>query len=317
MVRSEINSDDRGAGKMSETSSPRVTAARVGSIGVWSGRLHRRPIAEAKDMVSMWEQLGYGAVWIPEPPTGRDVLSFAAVVLGNTTKIVVATGIAVIWNRDPTAMVNSGRTLEEAFPGRFVLGVGVSHRDSVDGRGGNYERPLKAMREYLHSMREAPFSGYPPGRPAPVVVAALGPRMTELAGELADGVHPFLSTPQHTAASRNTLGAGPIIAVEQAVILSQSAEEARSVARANLTRYLTWVNYRRHLTRIGFTENDFESGGSDHLIDGLYAWGDEVDIERRVTEHLDAGADHVCMQVVPISGSGESETLKRLASALL
>ncbi len=274
-------------------------------------------MGEAKALALIWEELGYGAVWIPEPPAGRDVLSFASVVLGNTTKIIVATGIAVVWNRDPTAMVNTGRTLEEAFPGRFVLGIGVSHRDSVDGRGGNYERPLETMREYLQSMQEAPYSGYPPGRQAPLVVAALGPRMTQLAGELADGVHPFLSNPDHTAASRQTLGTDPFIAVEQAVILSKSGEEARSAARVNLARYLTWVNYRRHLTRIGFTEDDLDSGGSDRLIDGLYAWGDEVDIERRVTEHLDAGADHVCLQVVPIDGSGESESLKRLASALL
>ncbi len=264
----------------------------------------------------MWEDLGYGAVWVPEPPAGRDVLSFAAVMLGYTTKIIVATGIAVIWNRDPTAMVNSGRTLEEAFPHRFVLGVGVSHRDSVDGRGGSYERPLIAMREYLQSMVEAPYSGHPPGRQAPLVVAALGPRMTQLAGELADGVHPFLSTPPHTAAARQTLGADPVIAVEQAVILSKSAEDARSVARTNLGRYLAWANYRRHLTRIGFTEDDFESGGSDRLIDGLYAWGDEGDIKRRVTEHLEAGADHVCVQVVPTEASGESGTLRRLASVL-
>jgi len=302
---------------MNETSSPRMTATRLGSIGVWSGRLHRVSIGEAKDSVLMWEKLGYGAVWIPEPPAGRDVLSFAAVALGHTTKIIVATGIAVIWNRDPTAMVNSGRTLEEAFAHRFVLGVGVSHRDSVDGRGGSYVRPLMAMRKYLQSMVEAPYNGYQPGRRAPLVVAALGPRMTQLAGELADGVHPFLSTPSHTAASRQSLGADPVMAVEQAVILSESAEEARSAARANLARYLTWVNYRRHLTRIGYTENDFESGGSDRLIDGLYAWGDEGDIERRVTEHLDAGADHVCIQVVPVDGSGESESLERLASVLL
>jgi len=302
---------------VSTPSPTRVVADRLGSVGVWSGRLHRRSIGEAKDLVLMWEELGYSAVWIPEPPAGRDVLSFAAVVLGNTTKIIVATGIAVIWNRDPTAMVNTGRTLEEAYPGRFVLGIGVSHRDSVDGRGGKYERPLEAMRQYLQSMQEAPYSGYPPGRRATLVVAALGPRMTQLAGKLANGVHPFLSTPQHTSAARETLDTDPIIAVEQAVILSKSADEARSAARTNLARYLSWVNYRRHLRRIGFNGDDFESGGSDRLIDGLYAWGDEEDIKRRVTEHLDAGADHVCLQVVPVDGSGEAESLRRLASALL
>jgi len=302
---------------MTEKSVSRVTADRLGPIGVWSGRLHQRSIEEAKDLVLAWEELGYGAVWVPEPPSARDVLSLAGVLLSNTTGIAVATGIAVIWNRDPTSMVNTGRTLEEAYPGRFVLGIGVSHKDSVEGRGNHYQRPIEVMREYLESMRESPYSGYPPGRQAPLLVAALGPRMTRLAGELADGVHPFLSTPQHTATTREALGDEPLIAVEQAVILSHNPEVARSAARANLARYLSWVNYRRHLTRIGFSEDDFESGGSDRLIDGIYVWGDESDIRRRVTEHLKAGADHVCIQVVPVDGSEEVKSLERLASALL
>jgi len=302
---------------MNPVSLARVSADRLGPVGVWSGRLSRRSIAEARDRVSTWEELGYGAVWIPEPPAGRDVLSLAAVMLAGTTSIAVATGIAVIWNRDPTAMVNSGRTLEEAFPGRFVLGVGVSHKDSVDGRGGRYKAPVHKMQEYLETMRQAPFDADSPGRQAPLVVAALGPRMTAVAAALADGVHPFLSTPPHTASTRQILGSEPLIAVEQAVVLSKSAEEARSAARTNLGRYLSWVNYRRHLTRIGFTEEDFGSGGSDRLIDALYVWGDEGEVRRRVLEHLDAGADHVCIQVVPTPDAGESESLERLAPALL
>ncbi len=295
----------------------RVAADRLGPIGVWSGRLHRIAINEASELAAEWEELGYGAIWIPEPPAGRDVLSFAAVLLGRTKKIVAATGIAVIWNRDPTAMVNSGRTLQEAHPGRFVLGIGVSHRNSVQGRGGQYETPATAMREYLESMRSARYDGFPPGTQAPLVVAALGPRMTRLGAELADGVHPFLTNPVHTDATRQVLGDDPLLAVEQAVILSRSKEKAREAARENLARYLEWENYRRHLIRIGFTEDDLESGGSDRLIDGIYAWGDEADVERRVSEHFDAGADHVCLQIVPVEGADEPESLRLLASALL
>ena len=182
------------------------------------------------------------------------MLSLAAVMLAGTTSIAVATGIAVIWNRDPIAMVNSGRTLEEAFPGRFVLGVGVSHKESVDGRGGRYRAPIHKMREYLETMRQASTDAHPPGCQAPLVEGALGPKMTAVAAALADGVHPFLSTPPHTATTRQILGSEPLVAVEQAVVLTKRAEEARSAARANLGRHLTWFNHRRHLTRIGFTK---------------------------------------------------------------
>ena len=295
----------------------RVVADRLGPVGVWSGRLHRIAVEEACELALEWEELGFGAVWVPEPPAGRDVLSFAAVLLGRTKKIVTATAIAVISNRDPTAMVNSGKTLAEAYPGRFVLGIGVSHRDSVEGRGGSYQAPLTAMREYLEAMRNARYDGFPPGTQAPLVLAALGPRMTRLGAELADGVHPFLTTPAHTNATRQVLGDDPLLAVEQAVILSRSKEKAREAARRNLTRYLGWENYRRHLIRIGFTEAELESGGSNRLIDGIYAWGDEADIDRRVSEHLAAGADHVCLQVVPVEGGNEPESLRLLAAALL
>jgi probable F420-dependent oxidoreductase len=141
--------------------------------------------------------------------------------------------------------------------------------------------------------------------------------MTRLGAELADGVHPFLTNPVHTDTTRQLLGNDPLLAVEQAVILSRSKEKAREAARENLTRYLGWVSYRRHLLRIGFTEGDLESGGSNRLIDGIYAWGDEADVQRRVAEHFAAGADHVCLQVVPVEDADEPESLRLLASALL
>jgi len=295
----------------------RTADTHLGRVGVWSGRLQRRPSQEAFALVDEWEELGYGAVWIPESPSAKDVLTFAAVLLGASQSVVIATGIAVIWNRDPMTMMNAKRTLADAHPGRFVLGVGVSHRTSVEGRGHHYARPLEAMRSYLQAMDDAPYDGVPPAQPAPRLVAALGPRMTRLAGEMTDGVHPFLTTPTHTASQRRALGPEALIAVEQAVLLDLDREGARSAARSNLERFLRWPNYRRHLLRLGFTDGDFEDGGSNRLVDALYAYGDEADVAGRVAEHRRAGADHVCLQVVPTEEMGEAEVLRRLAPVLL
>lgn len=295
----------------------RPAAQQLGKIGVWSGRLQRLPIVDARSLVTEWEELGYSAVWISESPSARDVLTFAAVLLCGSRSITVATGIAVIWNRDPTTTMNATRTLAEAHPGRFVLGVGVSHRTSVEGRGHRYAEPLAAMRSYLLDMDEAPFDGAPAALRAPRLVAALGPRMTRLAGDLADGVHPFLTTPAHTATVRKALGPGPIVAVEQAVLLSEDRHDARAAARSNLERFLRWPNYRHHFLRMGFTERDLEGRGSDRLVDALYAYGDGTAVERRVAEHLDAGADHVGIQVVPVGEMGEAEVLRKLAPLLL
>lgn len=292
-------------------------ATDLGMVGVWSGRLQSWTSTEATALVEEWQDLGYGTLWVPESPMAKDVLTFAAVLLSVSRSLVIATGIAVIWNRDPTTMMNAGRTLAEAYPGRFVLGVGVSHRNSVEGRGHRYGKPLDAMRSYLQKMDEAPYAGVLPAQPAPRVVAALGPRMTGLAGEMADGIHPFLTTPAHTSAVREALGPDSLIAVEQAVLLSRNEDLARSAARSNLERYLGWPNYRRHLVRIGFPEFELTNGGSDRLVDALYAYGDEAAIETRVAEHHEAGADHVCIQVIPVGEMSEAEVLRRMAPVIL
>ncbi len=289
----------------------------VGTVGVFSGRLQRRPTTEALDLVDEWAGLGYGSVWIPESASAKNVLTFAAVVLGGTKRIVVASAIAVIWNRDPTAMMNAGRTLADAHPGRFVLGMGVSHRNSASRRGHDYHRPLQAMRSYLEEMDAAGYDGHPPDHRAPRVLAALGPRMTALAGEMTDGAHPFLSTPDHTATVRENIGPGPLVAVEQGVVLTEDTAAARKAARKNLERFLQWPNYRRHLLRLGFDEPDLAEGGTDRLVDALYAWGDEGAVERRVAEHLAAGADTVCLQIIPGGPIDEEEALRLLAPAVL
>jgi probable F420-dependent oxidoreductase len=289
----------------------------VGSVGVFSGRLQRRPTGEAVSLVNEWEELGYGSVWISESSSAKNVLTFSAVLLGGTKRIAVASAIAVIWNRDPTAMMNAGRTLADAHPERFVLGMGVSHRDTASSRGHRYDKPLQAMRVYLEEMDAAPYDGHPPEFPALRVLAALGPKMTALAGEMTDGVHPFLSTPEHTAATRATVGRGSLVAVEQAVLLTTDAEHARAAARENLDRFLGWPNYRRHVLRLGFDEGDLQNGGTDRLIDALYAWGDETAIQRRAADHIAAGADNVSLQAIPVGEVDEAETLRRLAPAVL
>ena len=295
----------------------RRTASEVGSVGVFSGRLQRRPTGRAFELVAEWEALGYRSVWISESASAKNVLTFAGVLLGGSRDISVASAIAVIWNRDPTAMMNAGRTLADAFPGRFVLGMGVAHRETAARRGHVYEKPIETMREYLEAMEDAPYDGHPPDRPAPKVLAALGPRMVALAGELTDGVHPFLTTPDHTATVRDIVGSEPLVAVEQGVVLTQDLGAGREAARDNLRRFVRWPNYRRHLLRIGFDEAELADAGSDRVVDAIYAVGDEAVIAARIAEHLEAGADNVSIQVVPGAPLDEAETLRRLAPAVL
>jgi len=293
-----------------------MTLERLGRVGVWSGRLQRHPTPEAIAAALEYEEMGLRCLWIPESPGAKDVLTFAAVLLGASDDLIVATGIAIIWARDPVAMMNASRTLADAFPGRFVLGLGVSHRSTAELRGHEYDRPMATMRTYLGAMDAAPFDGHPPDRPAPRVLAALGPRMTALAAEMTDGVHPFLSTPTHVAGARAIVGTAKFIGVEQAIIWTSDPAIARETARENLQRFLAWPNYQRHLLRSGFREIDLANGGSDRLVDEIYAWGDDAAIRKRVQAHLAAGADHVCLQVVPTADTEERSVWRALSPAL-
>lgn len=288
----------------------------LGTVGLWTGLLQRMPMARIRELAHEIDALGYHALWLPESPGGRDVLSFSAIVLAATPRIPVATGIAIIWVRDSTAAASGARTIDEAFPGRFVLGLGVSHGDTGVRRGFDYVRPLSAMRRYLQEMAEAPYDG-PPHRLPPVVLAALGPRMLELSREGADGAHPFLAPVAHTALAREILGGGPLLCPELGVIATSDPELARETGRSVMERFLAWPNYRRHMRRIGYSEQDLEGGGVDRLIDDVFAWGGEGEIRGRVDEHLEAGADHVAVQVIPVNGRDWFEEVRRLAPALL
>lgn len=268
-----------------------------GRVGLWSADLHSMPAAETMEAAAEAEESGYAALWFGEA-LGREAFTHAALLLSATRRMVVATGIANIFVRDAWATNAASKTLAEAHPGRFVLGLGVSHRPMVEMRGHDYRSPLSTMRAYLEGMRESQFMAVRPEREAPCVLAALGPKMLGLSAELADGAHPYLVTPQHTAMAREILGEGPLLAVEQAVAPRTDRSEALRLARSHLSRYLRLPNYRNSWLRQGFTEEDLTGGGSERLAEGLVAWGPEEDLRARVQEHLSAGADQVCVQVL-------------------
>jgi probable F420-dependent oxidoreductase len=228
---------------------------------------------------------------------------------------VVATGIASIYARDANAMAAAQRTLAEQSGGRFLLGLGVSHAPMVEGvRGHEYGKPVATMRAYLERMRQAPYAAVPPASEPPVVLAALGPRMLALAAEMTQGAHPYNVTPEHTARAREIMGKDAWLCVEQKLILETAASRAREIGRASLGFYMQLPNYRNNWKRLGFSEEDLANGGSDRFIDAIFAWGDEKALERRVQEHLDAGASHVCVQ--PIGDAEHSGVDERPLEAL-
>ena len=275
-----------------------LNSVDVGRIGIWTSALDRQPAAVVRRAAAEIERLGFGALWVGEAAR-REVFANASLLLSATEQLVVATGIANIWARDPMAMAAGQRTLAEAWGGRFLLGLGVSHDRLVEPRGHRYERPLTAMRRYLDAMDRAPYLA---PMPDPMVMTrmlgALGPRMLALAAEVADGAHPYLVPVEHTEQAREILGPTKLLCPEVAVVVTPDQEGARRVARAHLTTYLQLVNYRSNLARLGFDAGDLTGGGSDRLVDALVAWGPVERVARRVHEHLDAGADHVAIQVL-------------------
>jgi probable F420-dependent oxidoreductase len=270
----------------------------IRSLGVWTGALDAVPAMQARELAAEVESMGYGAIWLPEV-AGRDPFVHLALLLSGTSKIVGATGIANIWGRDALAMSCAVKGLTEAFPERVLIGLGVSHQPAVEGlRGHVYEKPLAAMRAYLDRLLAAPYFAAPPTTPMRVALAALGPKMLELAAAKTTGAHPYFVPPEHTAVARGVLGAGPLLCPEQAVLLETDPERARDIARKHTQVYVGLPNYANNLRRLGFGDDDFAGGGSDRLIDAIVAWGSEDDIVRRVQAHFDAGADHVCIQAL-------------------
>ena len=289
----------------------------IGRFGIWTF-LDALPAAAAQEAVRDVESLGFGAVWIPEA-LARDVLTHAGILLAGSKHIVVATGIANVWARDAMAMAAAQKTLCEAYPERFLLGIGVSHQPLVQGmRGHEYRKPYDFMRAYLDAMDAAVYMGAPPASPPERVIGALHPKMLALAAERAAGAHPYFVTPDHTKRARQILGAGKLLAPEQAVVLETDAAKARAIARTHMQTYLGLPNYVRNLKTLGFTDADVADGGSDRLADAIVAWGDVDAVVRRVHAHLDAGADHVCLQVLDENPLVPPRAQwRRLADALL
>ena len=290
--------------------------ARLGRVGVWSFALQANPFPRAVAALRAYEALGYSAIWVPESVGSKEAFAHAALLLDASDRLAVGTGIANIHARDGVATALGGRTLEEAHPGRFVLGIGVSHAPSVIARGGTYGRPVEQMRAYLDAMDGAPWAGPPVERP-PLILAALGPRMLELAAERADGAHPYFVPVEHTRFARERLGPDPVLAVEVTAAIDDDRGRARETARAFATRYLALPNYANNLRRLGFSDDDLAGGGSDRLLDAVVVQGDAEAVAARVREHLDAGADHVCVQLrAPMPADACLESFAALRAAL-
>ena len=288
---------------------------RLGRVGVWSAAPVAQPVRQIREGIAQVEALGFRSVWYPEG-WSSETFTTASLLLASTERMAVCTGIANIYARDATAMVGAAQLLGEAYPGRFVLGIGVSHKPPVEERGHEYLAPVPTMRAYLDAMDKAPQRSPGPAEPVPLLLAALGPLMMKLAAERTAGAHPYYVPVEHTAIAREQLGPAAFLAPEVAVLLASDFSEARERAAPYVSFYLGADNYRNNLLRLGFSEEDLADGGSNRLFEAVVACGDVDAIRKRVQEHLDAGADHVCIQIVP-SGDFYIEQLRELAPALL
>jgi probable F420-dependent oxidoreductase len=296
----------------------RLQGIDPGRLGVFAGALAGQPAAVQREVVAEIERLGYGTLWYGEA-MGREAFSEGAIFLAATAQLVVASGIANIWARDATAMVAGGWALAEAWPGRFILGIGVSHAPMVARRGHSYERPVASMREYLDAMDEVTWRG-PEVVTPPVVLAALGPRMTALAGERAAGTYPYFSTDDHVREQRVQLGSEPFIASDLPVVLASDRAAARAIGNRHLAVYLRTANYVNNLLRLGWLAEDLEAPGSERLFDAIVAWGQLGAIEVRVRARFEAGADQVALNLITsdpgVPYLDELRTLAPLVKAL-
>ncbi len=276
---------------------PPLDRQSLGRVGLWTFQLDLQPMTAAQEAAAELESLGYRALWVPEA-VGREPLVNSALLLSATEHLVVATGIASLHARTAMTMQAGQKTLSEAFPGRFLLGIGVSHQAAVEGlHHAGYEKPYTTMVGYLDAMDSSFYLGAAPSTAPQRVLAALGPKMLRLAAERALGAHPYFVPVEHTVLARETLGPDALLAPEQAVVLSSDPAVAREVAVRFMRGYLGLPNYANNLRRLGWTEEDI-AGPSTALVDAIVAWGELDAVVARLRAHLDAGADHVCVQVL-------------------
>jgi len=280
--------------------------------GVWSSGLRYGDATAGIAAAAELESLGYAALWLPD--IGGDLFEVVERLLAATSTIVVATGILNLWMHDAAETAARHHDFVQRHGDRVLFGIGISHAPLIDAtEAGRYRRPVAVTRQYLDDIDASPH-------PVPAtdrVLAALGPRMLELAGTRTAGTHPYLVTPEHTAAARAALGPDALVAPEQGVVLETDPTEARRLARLHLSTYLGLPNYSNNWLRLGFTPDDLEHGGSDRLVDALVVWGDEAAIAARVDAHRAAGADHVCVQVLDDDRVGlPLDAWRRLAPVL-
>src|SRR3989442_207598 len=276
----------------------------LGRFGVWSGALRTGDRQAILDAAAELEEMGYGTIWFPG---GRHegLADHIMALLGRTRRAVVATGIVNIWTHPASEIAAEHHAITQAHPGRFLLGLGVSHQRIVEGSGLAYVRPLQKLRSHLDELDAAPT-------PVPIderILAALGPRALTLTDERSCGTHRYFVPRAHARIARKALGPNKVVAPEQMVLLETDPDRARAIARRSIDRYLHSPNYTNNLLRLGFSEQDFADGGSDRVVDDIVPWGDPRTIMQRVREHHAAGADHVCIQVL-------SETPGDLAAAM-
>jgi probable F420-dependent oxidoreductase len=291
----------------------------IGRIGIWTSGLEAHPASRAQEAAQELEAMGFPVLWINET-TGRDPFVLATMLLSATSSLKLATGIANVYARDAVTMAACQKSLAEAYPERFLLGLGVSSPVLVERvRKHSYGKPLSYLTSYLDDMDSAPYNAVAPAENPGRVLAALGPKMLELSATRADGAHPYLTTPDHTRQAREIIGADALLAPEQMVIFETDPAAARAIGRAAVGFYLRAPGYLASLGRQGFSDEDWADpkAASDRLIDGMVAWGDIDTITRRVREHHDAGADHVCIQVLSANRDVPISQWRELAGALL
>jgi probable F420-dependent oxidoreductase len=280
--------------------------------GIWSAHMRYGDAGQTAEAAVELDELGYRAIWIPD--VGGDVLGSVEHLLGAAPRIGVATGILNVWLQDPLVVAGRRASWSEAWQSRVTFGLGVSHAPLIDqGQPGRYAKPYSKMVEYLDALDGAPV-------PVPAearMLAALKPRMLGLARDRAAGAHPYFVPPEHVAHARELLGPDATIAVELAVVRDSDPSSARATARRHTAMYVTLPNYTNNLRDFGFGDDDFAGAGSDRLIDAIVAWGDDDAIARRVAAMRDAGAQHVCVQVIRPDDEVPRADWRELAPVLL
>ncbi len=288
----------------------------IGRVGIWTGVLDGQPANKVREAAAELDEMGWPCLWIPET-VSRDPFVAAAVLLEASSSMKVATGIASIWARDAMTTNNAHLTLNEAYEGRFLLGLGVSHHTLTEWvRKHDYSKPLSTMRTYLERMDASMFKGVEPAVKPNRVLAALGPKMLELSAESADGAHPYFVPVEHTVIAREAIGPDKLLAVEQMIVLESDPAIAREIARKHMSVYLGLPNYAKNLMRLGYTEEEL-TNADDRVVDAVVAWGSLDDCLARVAAHHDAGADHVCVQVLEAGRDLPMDAWREVGSALI